>query len=197
MLADVRALSAPLAAFSLLMAVVGCGGSGPSSGSSGSSSATSAPAARTSSAVGAASTATQTTTPATGTASRPGGGAPPPKTGPGGSGSGGSGSGGAGLSAPGESSNARVPAAFTLAASGRLNPPTISIPAFLAVAFSVRSASSTPHDVRLMTPRRHGLSVPAHGSASVLVPGLRAGSYPIEVDGVRHGTLAIGGEPGP
>jgi hypothetical protein len=48
-----------------------------------------------------------------------------------------------------------------------------------------------------MTPTPHSLSVPANGKASVLVPGLKAGEYRLEIDGATRGGLLIGGEPGP
>ena len=41
------------------------------------------------------------------------------------------------------------------------------------------------------------LNVPAHGRASVLIPGLKAGEYAIEIDGKPRAVLLIGGEPGP
>lgn len=155
--------------------LAGCGGS------SHSQSAANTEAAPTRSVSAVPTSTTSSTSTASSTAGSSGGSATAP-------------TGGAGMSG---SSSARVPATFTLAPSGRLDPPTISIPAFLAVAFSVRSASSQPHRVRLLTPMPHALIVPAHGVASVLVPGLRAGSYRVEIDGAGAGTLAIGGEPGP
>ena len=80
---------------------------------------------------------------------------------------------------------------------GKLVPPTVSAPAFLAVLVTVASGDGQQHRVLLKTPTPHSLSVPAHGHASVLVPGLRAGQYPIDVDGTPRGALLIGGEPGP
>jgi hypothetical protein len=80
---------------------------------------------------------------------------------------------------------------------GQLTPPTVSIPAFIAVAVSVRSTASGAHVIHVRTPRPVTITVPGHGSASVMIPGLRAGTYPITVDGARRGTLSIGGEPGP
>ncbi|HEX7622468.1 MAG TPA: hypothetical protein VF400_02775 [Anaeromyxobacteraceae bacterium] len=49
----------------------------------------------------------------------------------------------------------------------------------------------------LRTPNPHRLTVPAGGRASVLIPGLRAGHYVIDVDGAGRGALDVGGEPGP
>ena len=97
----------------------------------------------------------------------------------------------------GGSTNVRVPATFVIRAGGKLVPPSISAPAFLAVQLSVASADGKQHHVLLKTPTPHSLNVPAHGRASVLVPGLRAGQYQIEVDGAARGLLSIGGEPGP
>jgi hypothetical protein len=84
-----------------------------------------------------------------------------------------------------------------IGSGGKLNPPAITVPAFFAVQFSVASGDGTSHQVVLKTPVLHTLSVPAHGRASIRIPGLRAGQYQIEVDGSVRGSLVIGGEPGP
>ena len=91
----------------------------------------------------------------------------------------------------------RVPATYVIRAGGRLNPPVVSVPAFLAVQLSVASADGSSHTVLVKTPTPHTLAVPAHGRKSILIPGLRAGNYQIDVDGKPGGTLTIGGEPGP
>ncbi|HUO74493.1 MAG TPA: hypothetical protein VMU39_27225 [Solirubrobacteraceae bacterium] len=90
-----------------------------------------------------------------------------------------------------------MPATFVIRPGGTLAPPSVSAPAFLAVRLTVASGDGRAHHVVLKTPTPHTLSVPAGGRASVLVPGLRAGQYPIEVDGSARGLLSIGGEPGP
>jgi hypothetical protein len=97
----------------------------------------------------------------------------------------------------GGSTNVRVPATFVILAGGKLQPPQVSAPAFLAVQVSVASADGKGHRVVLKTPVPRTLSVPAHGHVSILVPGLKAGMYAIDVDGVAAGALSIGGEPGP
>ena len=75
---------------------------------------------------------------------------------------------------------------------------TVSAPAFLAVRLTAVSADGQAHVVAVKLPgEQRRLSVPAHGRASVLIPGLRAGDYGVEVDGKARAMLLIGGEPGP
>ncbi len=62
---------------------------------------------------------------------------------------------------------------------------------------SVSDNDGQAHRLVIRTPTPHVLMVPAGGHASVLIPGLRAGQYPITVDGNQRGALLIGGEPGP
>jgi hypothetical protein len=97
----------------------------------------------------------------------------------------------------GGSSNARVPATFTIGASGSVSPQTVSAPAFLAVALTVVSNDGHRHQVVVHTPVSRSLTVPANGHASVLIGGLRAGDYRVEIDGSQRAKLVIGGEPGP
>jgi hypothetical protein len=72
----------------------------------------------------------------------------------------------------------------------------VSSPAFIAVQVTI-SSSGAAHKVLVETPTPHSLSVPAHGRASLLIPGQRAGTYVLKVDGAPRGALMIGGEPGP
>jgi hypothetical protein len=90
-----------------------------------------------------------------------------------------------------------VPASFVIRSGGAVSPATVSAPAFLAVSVTVSSGDGSAHKVVVQTPTPHTLSVPAHGHASVLVPGLKAGAYAIIVDGKPKAILLIGGEPGP
>ncbi|MHB8658343.1 MAG: cupredoxin domain-containing protein [Solirubrobacteraceae bacterium] len=92
---------------------------------------------------------------------------------------------------------ARIPASFELSATGSLSPATVSSPAFITIQLTVISRDSRPHQIVLRTPMQRTLLVPAGSSASILVGGLRAGTYPIDVDGSRRAALLIGGEPGP
>jgi hypothetical protein len=98
---------------------------------------------------------------------------------------------------PGGAEPVRVPATFRVVDGGRLSPPTVSAPAFLAIELSVTSADGRAHTVQLKADRTYGLRVPAGGRGSVRLRGQRAGEYPVIVDGRPGGRLAIGGEPGP
>lgn len=97
----------------------------------------------------------------------------------------------------GGATGVRLPATFVIRAGGRLDPPSVSSPASLPVDLTVVSGDGERHRVLLRTPVAHGLTVPAHGQASVLLRGLRAGRYELEIDRVPSGALVIGGEPGP
>jgi hypothetical protein len=90
-----------------------------------------------------------------------------------------------------------VPATFSLGASGTLSPGQVSAPAFLAVAVRIKSGSAAAHTVTIATPHQVHLGIPPHGAGATTIPGLRAGTYPILIDGTRRGALVIGGEPGP
>jgi hypothetical protein len=87
-----------------------------------------------------------------------------------------------------------VPATFTIKPGGGVAPPTIIVPPQFPVELTVVSGDGRAHRVVL-----HGrsLTVPAQGRAETLINGLRAGSYPLRIDGAPKGTLVIGGAPGP
>lgn len=174
-----RCTAAPLVlALASVVALAGCGGSG-----SHSTSAVKHPAT--------VSTATHATTP---TASIPATTTTSP-------------TGGAGLSATtsaptppaggGGSTNARVPASFSIGRGGSLTPPTVSSPAFIAVRVSVTTTDGTAHTVLIETPQPHTLHVLPGHKATVLISGLKVGTYRIEVDGTPRGALDIGGDAGP
>ncbi|MFL5818779.1 MAG: hypothetical protein ACJ76L_14425 [Conexibacter sp.] len=91
----------------------------------------------------------------------------------------------------------RVPASFVVAQSGRLTPPTITVPPFLAVEISIRSDDGRAHRLVLQTPAPHTLRVAAGRRAAARIAGLRAGRYPVTLDGRRAGALVAGGEVGP
>jgi hypothetical protein len=90
-----------------------------------------------------------------------------------------------------------VPATFTVRATA-VSPATVSAPAFLAVQLTVVSGDGKRHAVAVVLPDgRRLLNVPAHGRASTLIPGLKAGEYAVDIDGKPRAVLLIGGEPGP
>lgn len=93
--------------------------------------------------------------------------------------------------------NARVPATFTILPGGALKPQTVSSPAFIAIQLTISSGDGKGHQVVVRTPAPRSLAVPANGRASVQIPGLKQGRYPLQVDGTTRGELVIGGEPGP
>jgi hypothetical protein len=100
-------------------------------------------------------------------------------------------------SSGGSEQTVRVPASFVATGGGRLTPPTITVPPFLAVEISLRSADARAHRLVLQTPAPHALEVAAGGRAAVRIPGLRAGRYRVTLDGRRAGALVAGGEVGP
>jgi hypothetical protein len=198
----VRALAQLSGALIAALAIVGCGGSKHPSTTSSASTTASTPT--TSTAASAPTTPGTTTTASpkpkpkakpnsnTTTSSSGGVSAQPSTTSSGGS------SPGTKVKSPaGGSSNARVPATFTIRAN-KVTPATVSAPAFLAVQLTAVSGDGQPHTVVVKLPEGpRKLTVPAHGRASVLIPGLKAGEYAVEIDGKTRAVLLIGGEPGP
>jgi hypothetical protein len=89
--------------------------------------------------------------------------------------------------------NVRVPARFTILASGSVTPPTVAIPAHLPVELIVVS-NGQPHRITLRTTT---LTVRPHARAEALIDGLRIGTYPLKVDGAPKAVLTIGANPGP
>jgi hypothetical protein len=127
-------------------------------------------------------TAPRATTPAqtTSTATGPSGGATAPtESQPGGG---------------GDEQPVLVPARYTIR-NGRLDPPTIRVPAFLRVRVTVSSQDRQDHTLRVAG---REIALPAKGTGAATIDGLRAGRYPItEPDGTTVGALEVGGEPGP
>jgi hypothetical protein len=118
-----------------------------------------------------------------------------PRTGPA-EGTGGA-SGGGGDAAAGGAQRVRVPAMFAVIPGGRIMPPTITVPPFLAVELSVVANDGKPHRLLLRTTPPHMLRVAAGARAVVRLRGLRAGRYAVLLDGRRAGALVAGGEVGP
>ncbi|MDO8209766.1 hypothetical protein [Conexibacter sp. CPCC 206217] len=89
----------------------------------------------------------------------------------------------------------RVPAAFAIR-GGALTPPQVTVPPRLAVELSVQSDGQA-HTIVLRTPESQTLRLEAGTTGSVRMPGLRAGTYEITLDGRAAGQLIAGGEVGP
>jgi hypothetical protein len=109
----------------------------------------------------------------------------------------GEGGGGGGADAGGGEEPVRVPATFTVTAGGRLTPPTITVPPFLAVEVSLASHDGRAHTLVLQTVPPRTLQVGPGAREAVRIPGLRAGRYTAMLDGRRAGALVAGGEVGP
>lgn len=90
----------------------------------------------------------------------------------------------------------RVPATFAIRA-GSLTPPAITVPSFLAIEVSVANPDGSERIVVVQTPRPQTLRVPAGERAAIRIPGQRAGTYEITLDGRAAGQLIVGGEAGP
>jgi hypothetical protein len=211
MLRNMRHLTQILGALTAFACLAACGGSKQSTTSSVTSSGASTPStASTSSSTGTATTPTSTgatspvgtpsstSTPSptkTSTTANSGGVGVQPTTS---TGSSGGESPGTKVKKPaGGSSNARVPATFTIRPDGSVSPQSVSAPAFLAVSLTVVSRDGRRHQIVVHTPKSRSLTVSANAPASVLIGGLRAGSYGVDVDGTPRAKLVIGGEPGP
>lgn len=90
----------------------------------------------------------------------------------------------------------RVDADFTLR-GGRLRPATVTTPAFLAVSVSVLNRDAVSRMIVVRADRDYRIPVGPGRRAVRQIPGQRAGTYPVLVDGRRRGALVFGGEPGP
>jgi hypothetical protein len=88
----------------------------------------------------------------------------------------------------------RVPATFTFTRAG-IRPPVVAVPAFLPVELAGVSRDRHPHTLNF---QGTVVEVPAGGRASVRLDGLKAGRYPVAVDGRENAvTIVSGAEPGP
>lgn len=93
----------------------------------------------------------------------------------------------------GDEEGIRVPVDL-LVSSDAVAPPTVTVPAFLPIGLSARSTDGRAHRV---TVAGTTVSVPASGTASARLDGLRRGTYEVQVDGRPLGELVAGDEPGP
>jgi hypothetical protein len=109
---------------------------------------------------------------------------------------GGSTSGESGPGGAGDEQGTRVPAIFSLKA-GRLTPPNVGIPTFIAAQVTVTSTDARAHSVVVKVGKGYTFSVPARGSGTTRVPGQKTGKFQVLVDGKPAGSLTWGSEPGP
>jgi len=96
----------------------------------------------------------------------------------------------------GDEQGTRVPAIFSLKA-GRLTPPNIGIPTFIAAQVTVTSTDARAHTVVVKVGKGYTFSVSPRGSGTTRVPGQKAGKFQVLVDGKPAGSLTWGTEPGP
>jgi hypothetical protein len=90
----------------------------------------------------------------------------------------------------------RVPAHYAI--DGRtVTPRRVNVPAFLPIEVRLTSRDGRPHDVRIDAPGGGLVQLAAGGTAVRRLPGARAGSFPIVVDGAVRAELRVGLEPGP
>jgi hypothetical protein len=136
-------------------------------------------------------TATGTTPTPTATTGEPTGTATAPDTG-GAPAGGEQGEGGAG-----DEEAARVPVRL-IATGGALSPTTVTLPAFLALEVTVSSTAGAQR-VTVDAPGGGTFAVPAGGTATKRVAGLKPGNYPVTTAAGGKAVLHVvsGGDPGP
>ena len=101
-----------------------------------------------------------------------------------------------GQPADGGEERIRTPAEFTFGPGGRVTPPTVTVPAFIAVELTLVSRDGRAHELALSAGRPYRLRVQAGGRTTVRIAGLRAGTYRLmPVGGGPSPTLVVSGEP--
>jgi hypothetical protein len=92
-----------------------------------------------------------------------------------------------------------TPAVFVFAPGGHVAPPTITVPAFIAVEVTLISRDGRAHELALNAAgRRYSFRVAGGRRSTVRIPGLKAGTYRLSpVRGGPGATLVAGGEAGP
>jgi hypothetical protein len=98
----------------------------------------------------------------------------------------------------GDEAEARVPVAVTVGPDGTVSPPTVAVPAFLALELQVRNRTGGAVTVTWNASEPAGSFRVAAGATSARrVAGVRKGSYPLAVEGAGTATVISGTEPGP
>lgn len=92
----------------------------------------------------------------------------------------------------------RVPVTFAFRTGGGVEPPTVTVPAFVAVEVTLASRDGRAHVLRFRDrSRTYRLAVGAGKRETTKLPGLRAGRYRLQGLGGGSATLVVGGEAGP
>ncbi|MBI5106566.1 MAG: hypothetical protein HZB46_16545, partial [Solirubrobacterales bacterium] len=95
----------------------------------------------------------------------------------------------------GDEEAVRTPAKYQ-ATDGGLSPRTVTIPAFLAVEIRITSGDGKPHLAQVKAPgARDTVALPGQ-PAIIQLKGLKAGDYPIAIDGKGAGTLRVSKDAG-
>lgn len=94
----------------------------------------------------------------------------------------------------GDEEAAVLPATFKIDGNA-VQPPDVAVPAFFTIRVTGQSADGEPHTIRF---QGKTAKIPPAGKASIEVEGLKAGIYPVTIDG-RTGaaTITTGEPPGP
>jgi hypothetical protein len=98
----------------------------------------------------------------------------------------------------GDEAAARVPVELTVGSDGTVTPPTVSVPAFLALELRVRNRTAGTLSVTMEHADPPGaFEVGAGKTGTRRLAGVRPGRYVIAVAGAGRATLVAGAEPGP
>jgi hypothetical protein len=91
----------------------------------------------------------------------------------------------------------RVPATYTIAADGALTPPAVSAPAGYDVQVAFIDPGPDADAIVVHTHTPVSLAVGPGARTYVLLKHPPKGTYGIDINGRRRGTLVIGSSPGP
>jgi hypothetical protein len=98
----------------------------------------------------------------------------------------------------GDEAAARVPVELRVGPDGTVSPPTVSVPAFLALELKVHNGTASTLSVSVESSDPPGPFEVGSGKTGVQrLAGMRPGRYAIVVKGAGRATLVAGVEPGP
>ncbi len=90
-----------------------------------------------------------------------------------------------------------LPAIFAIKAGGVLDPPQIAAPKRTDIELTIRARDGRTHLFVLDVPHPYRATVHPGAPTMRLLSGIPKGTYSIEVDHVKRGTLIVGVAPGP